>query len=199
MFFPSLLFSIILSFLAFVISFQLLSRTKDLIRSKNFLIGINLCTLITMVGLGYIDSHGINNSSAPHGIVSFEFVWTSEQANMIMRSWSGEDKIMVGLSIGLDYLFMPLYATSIASLLLYLNENNMILASLQYSAAMFDAVETGALAVILTAPQEKYPEFIPKLASTCATMKFSILFLALAYGSWKSVLYIQKRMFKRKV
>ena len=169
-FIPCFLLSLLLAILFFVAAFQWLSRAKPMIRTKPMVVTVLMATASVMCSLAYIDAQGVKNKTAPLGIVSYEFAWTPEQANLIVRSWDPADKIMVALSIGLDYLFMPLYATSLATILLAMNENNMVLAALQYSAWAFDAVETGMLALILTAKDESsYPDFAPKLAAWCAT------------------------------
>src|SRR5574340_168995 len=66
----------------------------------------------------------IRTAAAPQGIVSFELAGTVEKAGEIVASWAGLSEqggfsvfqplaLRAAFGLGLDYLFMPLYAITL--------------------------------------------------------------------------------------
>jgi hypothetical protein len=102
--------------------------------------------------------------AAPNGIVSFELAGSMQRVDEIGTSWAPAGFFPVGLSLGLDYLFMPLYACSIAlSCVLLTSRTALILGNLstlvawgQFLAAALDAVENYALIQLLQGEQENF-------------------------------------------
>ena len=132
---------------------------------------------------------------APNGIVSFELAGTPVQAQAIIDSWHGPtpDAISRAYSfavfgLGIDYLFMPLYATALAlGILLAAGRHQGWFSALgiwlgwgAYAAALFDAVENYALARMLLMNQVWSP--YPEMAAFSATVKFGLLLLGLFYA-----------------
>ena len=142
---------------------------------------------------------------APSGIVSFELAGTPFQAQAIIDSWhemayllsSVEGEPLPGFvsraysfaafGLGIDYLFMPVYATALTlGILLAASRHEGWFAAIgawlgwgAYAAAIFDAVENYALARMLLLNQVWSP--YPEVAAFSASVKFFLLSLGLVY------------------
>lgn len=156
----------------------------------------------------------LRTSTSPSGIVSFELARTPQQAQAIINVWSGRTTtysdgensnaftvppgepfvynavpmLSAAFGLGLDYLFMPLYALALAFGTLLASQKHMgwwfrsLGAAAGYGAfvaALFDAVENFSLwHVLLGAADSGHPA----LAAFCATVKFALLLLGLSYS-----------------
>ena len=134
---------------------------------------------------------------APAGIVSFELAGTTDKAFQILVSWepvrdsNGSaiqvTKLYAAFGLGIDYLFMPIYAIALAlATLLAAGKYTGWIKSLgalagwgALSAAVFDAVENFALWKILLG---EFNSPYPKVAFYCASIKFTLLILGLLYA-----------------
>jgi hypothetical protein len=122
----------------------------------------------------------LRTDAAPSGIVSFELARTVDTAQNIVNSWDSNARIYAAFGLGLDYLFMPVYALALSlGLLLTLNNRTGWYYHLAvwmgwgtFAAALFDAVENYALWKELTGGM-----FSPysQIAALCATIKFALL------------------------
>lgn len=129
----------------------------------------------------------LRTSAAPDGIVSFELARTSENAKSMLSSWSEAGKLNAAFGLGIDYLFMPLYAFALAfGTLLAAEKHSGWVRSLgaaagwgAFAASLFDAVENFALFRILLGV---YESSHPALAAVCAMIKFGLLFLGVGYA-----------------
>ncbi len=138
----------------------------------------------------------LETKAAPNGIVSFELAGNRLTAQAITDSWKeiilllssagkpNPDIVNVAYAfaafgLGLDYLFMPVYAFALAfgTLLVAQKHSGWLktLAALAgygaFAAALFDATENYALFHILLGGYEQYPE----IAAFCALVKFGLL------------------------
>jgi hypothetical protein len=162
-------------------------------------------TLILFAVFRVLDTP-MRTSAAPSGIVSFELAGTPFQAQAIIDSWhemaylvsSVEGEPVPGFvsrayafaafGLGIDYLFMPVYATALAlGILLAAGRHKGWFAAFgvwlgwgAYTAALFDAVENYALARMLLMNQVWSP--YPEVAAFSATVKFVLLLLGLFYA-----------------
>jgi len=162
-------------------------------------------TLILFAVFRVLDAP-LQTSAAPSGIVSFELAGTPFQAQAIIDSWkeaaylassvAGEPVpglvsrayAFAAFGLGLDYLFMPLYATALAlGILLAAGRHPGWFATFgawlgwgAYAAALFDAVENFALARMLLMNQVWSP--FPQVAAISASVKFFLLALGLVYS-----------------
>lgn len=144
--------------------------------------------------------------AAPEGIVSFELAGTPFQAQAIIDSWkeaaylassvAGEPVpgmvsrayAFAAFGLGLDYLFMPVYATALAmGILLVAGRYRGWAYSLgawlgwgAYIAALFDGVENYALARMLLMNEVWSP--YPEIAAFSASIKFGLLFSGIMYA-----------------
>jgi len=140
--------------------------------------------------------------AAPAGIVSFEFAGNLEQVEKILTSWDQEARLHAALSLGLDYLYLVVYALAIGATCLkaaaFWRGKRTGLARLgfwlgwsQGVAALLDAIENLALIRLLfgaTTP------FWPPLAQICATVKFLLVLSGLVYVLLTALLYLLRRV-----
>ena len=151
----------------------------------------------------------LRTPAAPNGIVSFELAGTVAQATAITSEWKRSSLLLSAVAgqanpeivnipyafaafgLGLDYLFMPVYAFTLAfGTLLAADQHGGLPKSLgavagygAFAAPIFDAVENYALFQILLGRLfSPYPE----LAFYFAVTKFGLLFFGLIYsfGAW---------------
>lgn len=124
---------------------------------------------------------------APNGIVSFELAGTPQNAAHMVLTWSDEALLHASFGLGIDYLFMPIYAFALAfGILLAAGRHSGWLKSLgavagygAFAAPLFDAVENYALFQVLSGA---FDTSYPSIAAICATIKFLLLVFGLLYS-----------------
>lgn len=120
-------------------------------------------------------------------IVDFELAGSVAKADQIITAWSATDHIRAGFSLGFDYLYMPVYSTTIALACIMAvgvlkrkawHTIGLWLAWGLWVAALSDALENLALFTELlgnnVAPW-------PQVAQICATIKFGLILAGLLY------------------
>jgi hypothetical protein len=125
-------------------------------------------------------------------IVDFEFAGTVGKATDIITAWTPVERIHAGFSLGFDYLYMPIYSTTIALACVWAvsvraggaarsgawRSIGLALAWGLWLAAIFDAIENLALAAnLFGTPIEPYPQ----IAAVCAMLKFGLILSGLVY------------------
>lgn len=120
-------------------------------------------------------------------IVDFELAGNVGRASSIINAWDIAAQLRASFGLGLDYLFMPVYSTTIALACLWganvlsgrkWRALGMLLAWGLWLAAVFDAIENSALILMLFgAVADPYPQ----MACICATCKFGLIILGLVY------------------
>jgi len=154
----------------------------------------------------------LRTSASPNSIVSFELARTSQRAQTIIDLWTGRTTlytdgqhsnaitvppgepflykavpiIYAAFGLGIDYLFMPIYALALGfGTLLAAQKHGRWIKTLgalagygAFAAALFDAVENYALLKILLGA---YESSYPALAAFCASLKFGLLMLGLSF------------------
>jgi hypothetical protein len=126
-------------------------------------------------------------TAAPGGIVSFELASTPEAASAMLASWGETARLSVAFGLGLDFLFMPVYATALSlGLLITAGRLRGVWSGLAkalswgaYVAVAFDAAENIALFHILL-NGAIFP--MPQAAFWCASIKFALLFAGIVYA-----------------
>lgn len=147
-----------------------------------------ILTLIVMAVLQVV-GRPLQTTAAPQGIVSYELAGAPATTQAILDSWDSNARVHAGFSLGLDYVFMPLYAATIALGCLWgagvLSRRCWPLATLGkplawgvWLAALCDVVENVALWRLLVGPVTAP---WPALARWCAMVKFGLLGLGLVY------------------
>jgi hypothetical protein len=120
-------------------------------------------------------------------IVDFELAGSVSNAQNIINAWNETDRIRAGFSLGIDYLYMPVYSTTIVLACVLAasalkskvwHSIGLLLAWGLWAAAIFDAIENVALFTELlgnnVAPW-------PQIAQLCATIKFGLILAGLLY------------------
>jgi hypothetical protein len=166
-----------------------LEALRGAARRRAFL-GLLALDLALTGALGAVD-RSLRTEAAPSGIVSFELAGSASTARQVVESWDADARVQAGFSLGLDYLFLVVYSTTIALACLWvadaLRPGSRRAASLgvwlawgQWAAAALDAVENAALLAALLGPTD--PPW-PELARACALPKFALVVAGLAYAA----------------
>jgi hypothetical protein len=125
------------------------------------------------------------------GILCFEFAGSGQAAGQILAGWQkGAVLAHAGFSLGLDFLFIPLYSTTLAFACLraglWLGLRRWPLAGLgvplawgQWAAGLLDVVENVALAVQVFGSSSDGGAMV---AFGCAAVKFALIALGLVYA-----------------
>lgn len=145
--------------------------------------------LLLLGGMNWI-STPLATSQAPMGIISFELASTPQASNAILAAWDMAAQRLAAFSLGLDYLFIPVYAGAIG--LAAVKAGGLLgrhawpfgrwgqwIGWSAWLAALLDAIENLALIKILFGNAAISPW--PQMAAACATVKFALIFLALVY------------------
>ena len=152
------------------------------------LLGLSIACLVVMATLTWA-GRPLVNAAAPRGVVSFELAGDGPGAAKVLASWDARTRLLAAFGLGLDYLFLLLYAAWIALACGMLAEGlasdaprlaaaGVAIAWLQPVAAALDAAENAALLqVLLGGAIERAPE----LAWLCASAKFSLVAAGLLY------------------
>ncbi len=128
---------------------------------------------------------------APLGIVSFEFAGDLDTTRAILSSWGEDGRLRAALALGLDFLFLVLYAAAIALACGRVAERwgspetpahrlGVALAWGALLAGALDAVENTAGVMLLLGSQAA--AWAP-LAAVCAALKFALVAAGLAYAA----------------
>jgi hypothetical protein len=130
----------------------------------------------------------LRTPTAPNGIVSFELAHTPEAASAILASWDESARLVAAFGLGLDFLFIPVYATALSLAVMIAagrrrgvgwDALGKALAWGAFLATGFDAVENMALLhILLNGPFS----VVPQVAFWCASVKFALLLAGLAYA-----------------
>ena len=150
-----------------------------------------LVLFLSVVALVALNEQGkrLVTAESPQGIVTFELVGTADGAARILASWGPEGRVVAGLNLGFDYLFMLVYAVGLslgASIAArqqgrfseVRKQFGLCLAWAGLLAGLLDAVENYALIKILFGAGG---EFWPTLSRGCARPKFAIVGVVLTY------------------
>lgn len=142
-----------------------------------------ILTLLIFVLFGILDCQ-----LAPYNVVSFELAFSAEKSQGILDSWDENARLVAAFGLGLDYLFMPVYALALSLGLLLAGHNKpsrfqAVTVWLGWGAllaALFDMVENYALLHILVEGSAVAP--FPQMAAICAAIKFILFILCAMLG-----------------
>ena len=166
------------------------------IRRQIFPIALVL-TLLTMVVLTWV-GEPLTTSVAPNGIVSYEFAGSVSRAREILNSWGEAGRLHAAFSLGLDYLFIVAYVTTIGLACAWAGEIlikrrwplarvGLPLAWGVCLAGVLDGIENISLAVMLLV---NVSSPWPQLAAACAAVKFLLIALALLYAAYGGLAWV---------
>jgi len=145
-------------------------------------------TLVLMVALQVLGGP-LKTDLAPAGIVSFELAGTLPLAQKMVESWGELGRIYAGLNLGLDFLFIVVYANCVGLGCVivarnlsrqgaFLANTGIGLAWALWLAALFDCIENYALINLLLGSQQAT---FAMIARWCAIPKFLIVGPGIAY------------------
>ncbi len=158
-------------------------------RHRKFLFWFLLASTLLLMFILNVIGAPLITSAAPSGIVSYELAGSPANSENILSSWNQDARMHAALSLGLDYLFIVVYAAAISLGCVWAAEvvrsHGWPLASLGaylawglWLAAVLDAVENiGLIAILFGQVVSPWPE----IARWCATFKFALIFLGLVY------------------
>jgi hypothetical protein len=124
------------------------------------------------------------------GIVDFDLAGAWRQADRMVKLWARNRVIpAAAFQLGLDYLFIPLYSTAIATWCVWAGLSlsgrwslalplGVVLAYGQWVAGAFDCVENFALLRILAGNRDHH---WPRMARGCAIAKFALVIAGLVF------------------
>lgn len=153
---------------------------------KSLFLSLLAATVVLFAVLRALDAP-LQTSAAPNGIVSYELAGNIKPAAEILASWDARAQLFAAFGLGFDYLFMPVYALTLSlGVLLAARRRAGWFARLgaplgwgALLAALFDAVENFSLWKFMLGD---FQTLWPRLAAVCATTKFALLSLGLAYA-----------------
>ena len=131
----------------------------------------------------------LRTEAAPLGIISFEFAGTIDSAGAILASWDEAQRMQAAFSLGLDYLYMVIYALAISFSCLALAAAFRLRSTLlggiglalgwaQWLAAALDAMENYALLRLLFGASDP---LWAQIAWWAAAVKFAFVMLGILY------------------
>ena len=131
-------------------------------------------------------------------IVDFELAGSVEKTSAIIGAWDTLARLQTCFNLGFDYLYMPVYSTTIAlacvmgaGVIARNGWKNLgtLLAWGLWLAAILDAVENYALITMMYgSPVAPYPQ----IAAYCAACKFGLILVGLLYALISLIVYLIK-------
>ena len=128
------------------------------------------------------------NTASPDGIISFELAQSTSDSQAVMEAWGEKGRIRAAFSLGLDFLFIFAYATTISlgcvmaanvfGGLKWLALAGLVLAWGQAAAAVLDGIENTALMIMLL---DSASESLRLTAYWSAWIKFKLVYAGLLY------------------
>lgn len=138
-------------------------------------------TLVVGTALLLLDPGG-------QGIVGLEVAGTVAAATEVMAEWDQRDVIHAAFGVGLDYLFLLAYSSTIALACVWgrrvfhhawLITLGGVLAWAAWVGAALDAIENVALLDMIRGPVASPA---PQIAATCAYVKFLLVYAGVLYA-----------------
>jgi hypothetical protein len=156
---------------------------------------------LALTALLQVIGRPLQTAAAPLGIVSLELAGTLAAAQAMIASWDSSAQLHAAFSLGLDYLYMPLYAATIALACVRTAATSLrtpqaaaalgiLLAWGLGLAALLDAVENAALWQVL---QGSAAAAWPGVARWCAIVKFVLVGAGLLYAGTGGAVYLLRK------
>ncbi len=158
-------------------------------------------TILLMIVFG-ITGAQLTTEAAPYGVVSFELAGSVERTQAILISWDSDAQLRAAYGLGLDFLFIVVYASTIAFgcgiAAQVLKGGGWPLARwgnpLSWAiilAALLDVVENITLTMVTFSPVvSPWPE----IARWCAIFKFTLIFICIVYVIYGGVVALVDRI-----
>ena len=164
--------------------FEWLSHSEQ----KRACVPLVVFTLVVMAGLQALGGP-LKTEVAPAGIVSFELVGELSEAQSMVESWGQKGQVYAGLNLGLDYLFLVVYASAIGLGCVLMSRRlseqielmgtlGVVMAWGQLAAGLLDGIENYTLIQVLLGSEQR---LWPVVARWCAVPKFLIVAAGLVH------------------
>lgn len=158
-------------------------------RRADVFVPLLLLTLLLTMALGAIDQP-LRAAALANGIVSLELAGSLDRVRAAINGWDAHVRFFAGLSLGLDYLYLVVYSTTIAFACIWaagvfrvrgwvMAAVGVPLAWAQWLAGLCDAVENFALIMLLAG---HVTEPWPAVAWWAAMPKFVIIMAGIVYA-----------------
>ncbi|MFA5079821.1 MAG: hypothetical protein WC541_10105 [Dehalococcoidia bacterium] len=131
-------------------------------------------------------------------IVDYELAGSVAKSSLIIGAWDTLARLQACFNLGFDYLYMPVYSTTIAlacvmgaDVIARTGWKNLglLLAWGLWLAAVLDAIENYALITMMYgSPADPYPQ----IAAYCASIKFGLIILGLLYALISLIVFLVK-------
>jgi len=159
-------------------------------RKRALVVLVTLALLIIIV-FGFTGTT-LNTDAAPYGIVSFEIAGSVARAEQIINSWDAPARERAAVSLGLDFLFIPVYVGAvILGIHMAADKIQGRLATWRswltialLAAGLLDIVENIALLTILF---QSPITPLPSIAKLCALPKFTLIIMGVVYALYGAV------------
>jgi hypothetical protein len=159
-------------------------------RRRRFFVPLVTLTLGLMLGVMAPVDGPLRTPASPNGIVSFEVAGDARTARAMIDAWDERARRYAAFSLGVDYLFMAAYSTTIALGCVWaagvlgrrsaaLAAAGVLLAWGQWLAGVLDAGENAALTTMLLGTVR---DPWPAIAWWCAVPKFVLIVAGLLYA-----------------
>ena len=167
---------------------------------KRQLVLLGIATVAFYVPLVILEQK-LKDTGGP-GIIDFEFVGSAERAAEMLAEWGDDGRDYARWSLWIDFGFMAAYGAFLAVAAVAIRDfarerglgrlaaAGIVAPFLAIGAALFDAAENTALLLIVGGHGG---DIAPPLATACASVKFVLLILVLAYVGWGLVCRFRHR------
>jgi len=171
-----------------------------LLSRKRSLIAFGIAMAAFYIALFVLDQR-LKATGGP-SVLGLEFAGSEQRAAEIMSEWGDHGRNLARLSLWIDFGFMLSYGTffTLAALATrdYARERSLrtlatvgvVTPSFAAAAALFDAAENITWLLVLGGHGGS---FAPPFATTCASLKFSLITLAIIYVLWGLVSRFRRR------
>jgi len=164
--------------------------------------GLLLGLTILLMAVFMVTGAPLTTKAAPYGVISFEVAGSVECTQKILDSWDANAQLRAAFGLGLDFVFMVAYASTIAfgagiaSKRLRqkgwpLAKWGNLLAWGVILAALLDVVENIALTAMLFG---SVVSPFPEIARWCAIPKFILIFTGIVYVIYGGVVALVEHL-----
>ena len=179
-----------------------LEKLKDFPRNKILIlitvVAFILALLISQLIMAPIEAE--LKGATGYGVIEFEFAWTSERINTIFKAWGSEGKKKELYVTIVDFFFIPCYSLFMEGCILLVTrkldgksqEIGFYFTIMPFIAGIFDIIENIILLLMLTNESFIW-SLSPFIASLCATIKFSLLFITIIFFIVALIIIIIKK------
>jgi hypothetical protein len=146
--------------------------------------------------------HWISRAGGP-GILGLELAGSRKQAQRIMAEWGADGRAAARLSLQIDYAFLLCYGAffTLAGLAVrdwsraqgrrWMASMGVFVPWFAAAAAVFDACEDALLLLVLAGHGG---DAAPIVATVCASLKFALIAIAIAYALVGGLLWVRSRV-----